>query len=383
MRCHEGRRMRVCLVGHSAAGLVEGPAGGSERQTALLARELAARGHVVSLAVIDLAGRERVLAGVRVVPAWDPDSGVRYLRAVTHRYPRLYRLLRAERADVYYSRGAGFYTPFVVRAARDRRARSVLAIASDRDLHSSSRSALFAVGGSRLSPLVALLAHIVYRYWALPAATWVAVQNREQADACAALGLRGVLLQNILVPPPEELVEIEPERDVIWVGNVHEGRRSKGLEALVELARLLPDVRFTVVGVLEGESYMATIEKLRALANVRLTGALAHTETQHTIAAHKLVINTSPSEGFSNVMLEGWSLGRPSVTLAVDPSGLLAGDRLGVCARGDLAQMTAAVARLLAEPEVCAAMGARGRRYVLETHSPDSVCAAFEQLAAV
>jgi glycosyltransferase involved in cell wall biosynthesis len=81
-------------------------------------------------------------------------------------------------------------------------------------------------------------------------------------------------------------------------------------------------------------------------------------------------------------MLEGWALGRPSVTLAVNPSGLLDGDRLGVCAGGDLAALGAAVAALLAEPEARAAMGARGREYVRATHSPDRVCELFEALAA-
>ena len=289
-------------------------------------------------------------------------------------------MLRAQRADLYYSRGAGFHTPFVVRAARDQRARSVLALASDRDLYPSSRSALFAVGGSRLSPLVAWLAHAAYRHWALPSATWVAVQNREQGDACDALGLRNVLMNNILVPPPDELAAVPPDRDVIWAGNVLEGRRSKGLDALAELALLLPGVRFTVAGMLEGESHRATIDLLLSLPNVSLIGSLAHEETQRAIAGHRLVVNTSPSEGFSNVMLEGWALGRPSVTLAVNPNGLLTGDRLGICAAGDLLTMAAAVVALLAEPEVREAMGERGREYVQETHTPERVCEAFEKL---
>lgn len=372
--------MKVCLVGHSAAGLLRAAAGGSERQTALLARELAARGHDVSLVATILEGDERVIEGVRVIPAWDPHHGVRFARALAYRYPRLLRVLRAQRADVYYSRGAGFHTPFVVLAARGQRARSVLALASDRDLYPSSRSALFAVGGSRLSPLVSWLAHLSYRHWALPAATCVAVQNREQGDACDALGLRNVVLHNILVPPPEELVGIRPERDVIWAGNVLEGRRSKGLDDLAELAGALPEVGFTVAGTLRGESHHKNIELLRSLPNVRLVGSLAHAEMQRVLAGHRLVVNTSPSEGFSNVMLEGWALGRPSVTLTVNPSGLLTGDYLGVCAGGDLVRMAAAVAALLAEPQVREAMGERGRQYARETHAPERVCEAFERM---
>ena len=374
--------MKVCLVGHSAEGLLTDSAGGSERQTALLASELAARGHEVSLVVTMLEGDECMAHGVRVVPAWDPHRGRRFLRALTYRYPSLYRVLRGERASVYYSRGAGYHTPFVVRAARDVGARSLLALASDRDLYPSSRSSLFALGDSGLSPLVAWAAYAAYRHWALPAATCVAVQNREQADSCDALGLRNVVLPNIVLPPSAELAEAEPDRDVIWAGNVVEGRRSKGLDELAELASLLPEVNFTVAGILDGESHRATIDRLARLPNVRLAGELAHDETQREIAAHRLVINTSPSEGFSNVMLEGWALGRPSVTLSVNPSGLLSGDQLGVCAGGDLQTMAAVVVALLAEPAARTAMGERAREYVRTAHAPEHVCAAFEKAVA-
>ena len=373
--------MRVCLVGHSAAGLLSSSAGGSEGQIAVLARELAAREHEVTLVAIGLDEGERMVAGVQVRSGWEPLRGVRYVRAFTYRYPRLYRVLRAERADVYYARGAGLYTPFVVLAARVGRARSVLALASDRDLYASSARVLFSLSDSSLSPFVAPLAHFVYRRWALRAVTWVTVQNQEQATACAALGLHHAVLPNIVQPPPAELAHAAPDRDVIWAGNVFDGRRSKGLEALARLAQMLPETTFTVAGTLEAPSCHDVIGLLQLLPNVAVTGQLPHDEMQQRIAAHRLVINTSPSEGFSNVMLEGWSLGRPCVTLSVNPSGSLTDDRLGICGDGDLVTMGAAITALLAEDRARAAMGARGRKYVRDTHAPDRVCAAFEQWA--
>ena len=373
--------MRVCLVGHSAAGFGGGRVGGSERQSALLARELAARGHDVAYVVTGLAGGDRTVSGVRLRAAWDPDAGIRFLRAVTHRYPRLLDMLRGEQADVYYSRGAGYHTPFVVRAAHDVGAASVLGLASDKDLYAASGKVLFGVPSARLSALIGPLAHAAYRRWGLRAADWVAVQNEEQASACAALGLPHVVLPNIVEPPPPELAATTAIRDVIWAGNVLDGRRSKGLGELAALAGLLPAVGFTVVGRISGASSRAALGALERLPNVELDGALSHPETQQRLAEHRLVINTSPSEGFSNVMLEGWSLGRPSVTLAVNPSGLLTADRLGICAGGDLVAMAAAIAALLDEPAARAAMAGRCRDYVAATHASAAVCAAFERLA--
>ncbi len=374
--------MKVCLVGHSAAGFGDGHVGGSERQSALLARELAAHGHDVVYVVTGLAGGDRTVAGVRLRAAWDPDAGVRFVRAATHRYPRLLSLLRDEAADTYYSRGAGYHTPFVVRAARDVGATSVLALASDKDLYAVSGKVLFGVRSPRLSALIGPLAHAGFRRWGLRAADWVVVQNEEQAAACAALGLRHAVLPNIVEPPAGELAATAPTRDVIWAGNVLDGRRSKGLGELVALAGLLPAVSFTVVGTIRGESSRAALQALEGLPNVELAGSLSHGQTQRRMAAHRLVINTSPSEGFSNVMLEGWSLGRPSVTLAVNPSGLLTGDELGVCAGGDIGAMAAAIVALLQEPVARAAMGARCRAYVARVHSGAGVVEAFERLAS-
>ena len=103
-------------------------------------------GHDVTYVVTGLAGGDRTVDGVRLRAAWDPESGIRFVRAVTHRYPRLLRMLRAERADVYYARGAGYYTPFVMRAARDVGAISMLALASDKDLYAASGKVLFGGG---------------------------------------------------------------------------------------------------------------------------------------------------------------------------------------------------------------------------------------------
>jgi glycosyltransferase involved in cell wall biosynthesis len=373
--------VNVCIVAHSAKGFGEF-VGGSERQSALLARALTGCGHDVTYVVTGLAGGDRTIDGVRLRAAWDPEAGVRFLRAATHRYPRLLRLLRNERADVYYARGAGYYTPFAMRAARDVEAASILALASDKDLYAASGKVLFKVSSPRVSALIGPVAHAAFRRWGLRAADCVAVQNDEQAASCAALGLPHAVLPSIVEPPAAELLRVMPVRDVIWVGNVFEGRRSKGLDELVALAELLPQVTFTVVGILSGDSSRAARSALAAMPNVELVGQLAHDETQRRLAEHRLVINTSPSEGFSNVMLEGWALGIPSVTLAVNPSGLLLADRLGICAGGDPTAMAAAVAALLAEPAARDAMGRRCREYVARVHGAEGVVETFEAVTS-
>jgi glycosyltransferase involved in cell wall biosynthesis len=228
--------------------------------------------------------------------------------------------------------------------------------------------------------LIGPLVYAGYRRWGLRRATWVIAQNAEQAAACARMGLPSAIVPNIVQPPSAALTSIEPEGDVVWVGNVLDGRRSKGIDELLVLAELLPAVSFTIVGTLRSRERGSAIARLGALANVEVTGSLTHDETLRTIAGHRLVINTSPSEGFSNVMLEGWSLGRPSVTLAVDPSRLLSEGGLGLCAGGDLTVMTQAITGLLHDDPAQAVMAERCRDYVSRVHAPEAVCQALERL---
>ena len=79
-------------------------------------------------------------------------------------------------------------------------------------------------------------------------------------------------------------------------------------------------------------------------------------------------------------MLEGWSLGRPSVALRVNPSGLLGDGGLGMSCGGDLDAMAAAVRGLLRDCEIRSAMGDRGRLYAERTHAPERACEAIERL---
>jgi len=130
--------VNLCLVSHSADPLLGQPSGGSEGQTALLARHLALRGHEVTLVVPGLQREATAVSGVRLLSGWDPSHGVRFLRAPTYRYPMLRRVLVNVRADAYYTRTVTFFTPTVIAAAHRASAPAFLALASDRDLYSDA-----------------------------------------------------------------------------------------------------------------------------------------------------------------------------------------------------------------------------------------------------
>ena len=374
--------MRFCLVGHSASGLLGEQTGGSELQIALLAKALAERGHSVTLVVPGLLLETSEVDGVVLKSGWDPRRGRRGFRLITYRLPELRRVLVAEQADAYYTRGGNLFTSVVVSTARAVGAVSLHGLASDRELHPDGGRFILHVGNERFRRASGPAAHVIYRRQVLRAVDWVVTQNDAQAETCARLRLRSVTIPNIVEPPPAELSSVTEEFDVVWAGSVTDRRRSKGLEELIELASSLPDVTFQVVGRLSGVAAAAAIQRLGALGNVSMTGPLSHGEVLTVLARSRVVLNSSPSEGFSNTMLEGWSLGKPAVSLRVDPNRLLSSGRLGRCGGGSLARTRDALRELLANDGMRRVLGDRCRDYVGSVHSADAVCHQYEAVLA-
>lgn len=388
--------LRFCIVYPYATWFSGKPCGGAEKQVGLLARHLARRGNDVTFLALDHRGPERVVDGVNIRLAWEKGAGTPWLGIAMRRHPGLTRLVAQIDADLYYVRGAQAVARLVIDDAHKIGSRALLALASDRNLTPESGRMLAPGGHGPLGGVTGRAAWHLLQLPALRAADVVVAQNDEQAARCAAMGLSHALVPSIVEPPPEDRLESQVRYDVIWAGNVHNpARRSKGVQTLLALVRSLPAVRFAVVGALRDVSLSAAVVELERSANVELFGKLMYDETQALLARSRLVLNTSPAEGFSNVMLEGWALGKPSVTLAVNPSGLLADRRwppadsretsfrgaLGACAGGDIAGLSHLVTEALGDERVLRNVGRRCRSYVAETHDADAVCARYEDLA--
>lgn len=377
--------MRICLVGHRGDGLLGEPIGGSERQIALLARNFARRGHDVTMVTSDAGKADTRVHGVTLRAAWDPDKGVRWLRAPMYRLPELRRVLLGIGADLYYVRGATPFSWVVTKVGRELDSPTLMGLSSDRDLDPDAGRVMFSLSGSGLPQRAAShLAWLAFQRRALYTADAVIVQNAEQATVCATMRLPHMLIPSIVEEPPAQLLTLRPAYDAVWISNVYKNaRRSKGVGELAELAEALPNVRFAAVGILTAGSVQGDLARLRALDNVELLGRMSHVDTQATIASSRVVVNTSPAEGLSNVMLEGWALGKPAVTLTVNPSQLLTEEGLGCCARGDLRVMTGMLRTVLDDDAWLAATGRRARDYVRVVHAADPVCERYEHLAAI
>jgi glycosyltransferase involved in cell wall biosynthesis len=136
---------------------------------------------------------------------------------------------------------------------------------------------------------------------------------------------------NMLVEPPQRgSGEDRKDIDVLWLSNL---RPLKRPELVLELARQLPEVHFTLAGgPLPDAASRTYFEDVKAAAarlpNVSMPGPVRYAETGAWFDRARLFLNTSSIEGFPNTFLQAWVRGVPVVSF-FDPDGLIRRLQLG------------------------------------------------------
>jgi glycosyltransferase involved in cell wall biosynthesis len=334
-------------------------AGGAEALVALLARGLAARGYEVSIVTCDFGqpARERV-DGVTVLRTFVPRKGIPVLRFFHPRLTRAIRALLEADADVYCVYGSGMQAGLTYDVARLKRRRFVMVAASDYEVvrhtprHAGARGWYFRA----LRGASAMLAQTEYQQRCL----------REE------FGVHAGLLPNI-VEIPEQVVDPGQDGIVMWLATYKVEKRPEWFTAL---ARALPRYRFVMAGVvppppLTRAVWDACVAAAAQCPNLEVRGFQPVAELKQLMRRASLIVHTSPVEGFSNVMLEAWAAGLPTVS-GVDPDDTV--KRRGVGAHvTEFPALVEAVQKLMEDPAARRAAGARARAYAIERHSPQVV----------
>lgn len=364
-------RGRVCFYSELAYPVIDPSvasfAGGAEVLVVLLARGLAQRGYDVSLVTGDFGQQaEMHVDGITVLRSFKPFTGLPILRFF---HPRLSlsigALWRAD-ADVYYVIGSGMAAGIVHDVARLRRAGYVLHAMSDYDV------------GRDLSNY-----SVRDRWWyrrALRDADVLLAQTEYQQRMFRQnYGASSHVLPNVLALP-DTITDAGQDGHVMWLGTYKAVKRP---EWYTRLARRLPQYRFVMTGVvppppLTCEQWDAAQVVARECPNLEVRGFQPNDELQRLMRGASLVVHTSPQEGFSNVMLEAWALGVPTVS-SVNPDGLITRLGLGGIAT-DPEHLVEAVVALMQDPAARREAGARARRYVERHHAPDVVFGTLTRL---
>ena len=361
----------ICIVCHNGVGALQGfggHIGGVERQTAMLAKHLAARGHRVSYVV--WGGNESIpsqIDGVDVLPICRVDAGVRGLRFFHPRWTSLFGALKAANAEVYYHNGAEYITGQVAAYCKVAGRSFVFSAASDTDCDAS------------LPALTSARERVLYRY-GLRTATKVLVQTRsQQSQLRRDFGLDGLVMPMpcVIQPVAEESVDAAHVFRVLWVGRIV---RTKRLEMYLEVAASNPDIEFHIAGGADDDENYASsvIAKARQEENVTYHGVVQQTKLSELYRSASVLACTSSLEGFPNTFLEAWGHGVP-VLSTFDPDDTIRTNGLGVSVQ-DAASLTAAIREMRQSHARFLEMKARCKEYFLRKHEAGTALRGFEDV---
>ena len=367
---------KICIVGLDSYGMLSGEGdpkyiGGEAIQHVLLARAWRDLGHEVSMIVHDEGqGERRVHDGVTAIAAHTRHGGIRGLRFFYPRATRLLSALMAADADIYYQSPAGANTGFTGWFARSMGKHFIFRVASDSDCLKEHGRIQFWRDRK------------LYNY-GLRRADLVAAQTDHQAKMLRENhGIESHVV-NMMVESPRADAPVRKDIDVLWVSNL---RSLKRPELALELARQLPQVKFTLAGgpMPGGQTYYEDVLAAAArLPNVTMLGPVRYRDSGALFDRAKIFLNTSAIEGFPNTFLQAWIRAVPVVTF-FDPDGLVQRVPLGRVARS-VDDMREAIRGLMEVDADRQLLGRRAREFaqreftsgvaaryleLLDTHAP-------------
>jgi glycosyltransferase involved in cell wall biosynthesis len=361
--------LSICFIAPYAFPLLSGDqnirlVGGSELQQVFVARQLAARGHQVSMICLNFGQADDLyLDGIRVIRSFRPGDGLPALRFIWPRLTSIWNCLKRANAAVYYHRTAGMMTGVMAKYCEIYGKKSVFASAGNPDLVRETPRIKYARD------------RWIYEY-GLRHVDRILVQNDEQARLCRAnFGREATRVLNCY-PAPVSRRPSGGGEYVLWVSTI---RSLKQPELFLDLAAALPDIQFRMIGgpgIDEAALYRKIQARADAIPNVQFLGFVPYTQIDAHFDAALLFVNTSESEGFPNTFLQAWSRGIPTVSF-VDAGARLDGSIVGELVE-TLAEMQTKVAALSSDMEARVREGARCKDYFERNHLPERIVDQYE-----
>jgi glycosyltransferase involved in cell wall biosynthesis len=354
------RRLKLCILvrTHWAARM-----GGSQYQAKVLIDYLLEHYDVDIVYLTTRADPTFTPTGYRIVPFSDLRGVRRY--GSFFDVVRLYRALSRERPDIILQFVGTAHTGIAALYARRHGCKMIWRVTNDPSVE--------ALKASWREPHLKL--ERLFLNFGIRNANLILAQTEYQ---------RARLKETFPNAPVQVLANFHPAapdcgrngavvKQVAWVANF---KPLKNPGAFVRLARRFAhrsDIRFVMVGgTTESDWTKQQLQEIAATPNLEYRGAVSQSAVNSLLEHTDLLVNTSDYEGFSNTFIQAWMRRVPVVSLHVDPDRLLSRGGLGAVA-GDEDALYAHVGALLDDPDRCAAIGARARRYALEHHAESNI----------
>lgn len=365
--------MKICIVANNAYGALTGEdsghIGGVERQTALLAEWLTAKGHQVSIITWDEGGEKiEDIGGIRVIKLCKVSDGLPGFRFLMPRWSSLISALKKADAELYYHNCAEYVTGQVAIWCKANKKPFIYTVASDADCEID------------LPNLKSKREELLFRHGLQQANLVITQTSKQQALLKQNYDIDARVI-NMPATPPNYLAEFSrsalfSKQKVIWVGRLHKVKR---LEWLFDIAQRLPNIQFEVIGPADGKSSynQALLTRLAECNNIDYLGKVSRYDMPKIYQNASLLCCTSIYEGFPNTYLEAWSYGVPVIT-TIDPDNVINNNQLGFHAKSQ-DDFVNAIPRLISEQVYWQTCSTNCANYYTTNHEQNTVMAKFEQ----
>jgi glycosyltransferase involved in cell wall biosynthesis len=347
------------------------PPGGAETQVLLLSRQLTRIGLRVALVAFQLPdGLPDTIDDVVVVPR----PAYRAHSPLTGKIKEVFKIwstLHKVNAPVIVKRSYGVDVGLVALYARITRRRFVYSSASivdftaDKLLHKRRDLTLFHLG--------------------IRLADEIVVQTEEQLPLCKTSFGRDATLIKSLAEEVSASARQEPA-SFLWIGRIIGYKKPL---AFVQLARALPEARFTMVAVptpgsADARALQEEMEAMaRGLSNLELLDPRPRSELVPLIERAVAMVNTADYEGMPNVFLEGWARGVPALALTHDPGGVVERHELGGFAGGSMERFIMLADEMWDARQDHADIARRCRDYIRSVHGSHAVARQWAEVLGI
>ncbi len=350
--------MKILVINHHPQDVL----GGSEVQCDLIATRLTRSGH--DMVYFAVHGKQHAYTTAYKVEPGSP--GFRELK----------RILARHRPDLVYWRFNRRKLLPSVLACKFMKVKIVFSISSESDLIKWSHRFRFdqLSWTEKLKKLSPFLRHIMstrLHYIGYYLVDGVVAQLEQQT--------RKLPVQREVVIHNSVEATVSPfhwERPFIgWVGNF---KPIKHPELFIELAGHLQDtgIDFLMIGNTQGHyEKLSTSSSLPA--NLHCLGPKPYYEVNGMLQQSLFLVHTSSVEGFSNVLIQAWVQGKPTISLWYDPDKMTRNNRIGLVS-GSFEQLVRDTTTLLENETLREEMGQRAKMFADAHFNPEKNVRKFE-----
>ena len=363
-------KTKICFVGSDNYPVLnpeygETYIGGESVQQSLLAIEFAKQGYDVSTVVKDNGQPDaEIIHGITIWKTFKEGSGLPVFKFIHPKMTLIWKALKNADADIYYQSCAGVATGVVALFCSLFKRKFVFRIAHDTDC----------IPGEQLIPY--WRDKKIYEY-GLRNADLVIAQSKQQQELLKKnYNLDSEVLNMVVELPGKN--KLERDIDVLWVNNFRPFKRP---EKLPEIARLLPDIKFTMIGG-PCHGHEDLFDQVSAAAsqldNLEFCGFVPYHKVNEMYRRSRIFLNTSDSEGFPNSFLQSWVRGTPVISF-FDPDNTISRESIGT-SPDDLNSMINDIKMLLEKTEKLAELSSASELFAVKHYSPESIVNQYMQL---